>query len=58
MVKGQLDSEMAGEKKKFVEKLKKCRSEVVSELPNKGVPDEVLLRRMKKEGEESAKLAR
>lgn len=58
MVRAQLDSEMDGERKKFIEKLKKGRSDVVSELPKKGLPDEVILRRMKKEGEASGNLVR
>lgn len=49
---------MDKEKVKFIAKLKKARPDVVTELPQKGIADEIILRRMKKEGEESAKLVR
>jgi len=57
-VKKKLDKEAAKATASFISNIKKARNEVTSKLPQKGMRDEILLRRMEKEGKSSASLVR
>jgi len=49
---------VAKERATFIEKIKKQRSDIVFELPERGMKDEVIMKRMRREGEASEKMVK